>query len=133
MARLRRLARAGERLKGRTIGPQVGRDPTRIEEITERTYREIALDPRYSYANAITMVDRAIDAAFRAEMTASKNAYSDVAFRLAYLAGVAAWSRRLSRVALEGLRWPLINVALGWMPAPSRDIAAPCPVKRGNR
>jgi hypothetical protein len=97
------------------------RDPARIAEITERAYREVALDPRYSYANAIAVVDRAVDAAFHPEMVARKKPYSDIAFRLAYLAGVAAWSRRLSRVALEGLRWPLIHVALGWMPAPSRE------------
>lgn len=97
------------------------RDPVRIADITERAYQEIALDPRYSYANAIAIVDRAIDAAFRVEMMARQKAYSDVAFRLAYLAGVRAWSRRLSRIAVERVRWPFIHVALGWMSEPGRE------------
>jgi hypothetical protein len=97
------------------------RDPVRISDITERAYQEIARNPRYSYANAIVTVDHAIDAAFRAEMMSRKQAYSDVGFRLAYLAGVRAWSRRLSRMAIERVRWPLLNIALGWMPEPSRE------------
>lgn len=90
------------------------RDPARIAGITERAYREIARDPRYSYVTAVAMIDGAIDTAMRAEMMSRRKPYSTVALRLANLAGVTAWSRRLAR-------WLLMDVTLGRMSEAGRE------------
>jgi hypothetical protein len=99
------------------------RDPATIADITERAYQEIALDPRYSYATAVAMVDDAIEAVICVENLSRKTAYSTSAFRLARLAGVKAWSRRFSRWLLSRRvsRQLFVHVALGWMPEHGRQ------------
>jgi hypothetical protein len=91
------------------------RDAARVAEITERAYREIALEQRYSYAGAVAKVDAAIEAAICAEMVSCKKAYSTLAFHLARIVDVKAWWRRFSRMATEHVRWLLVHGVLRWM------------------
>jgi hypothetical protein len=44
------------------------RNEPKVSEITERAYREIALDRRYSYANAVAQTDSSIEAAIQPQM-----------------------------------------------------------------
>ena len=73
------------------------RDPTRLTEITQRAYDEIALDPRYSFAAAVQEADRAMEAALRPEMLSNRAPYRDAEFRHAMAPSLATRRRRAYR------------------------------------
>ncbi|WFU66904.1 hypothetical protein [Bradyrhizobium brasilense] len=56
---------------------EVLRDRARAEEIIDRVYREVALNPDNSFEAMVAQVDRVIDRAFRPEMAAAKSPYVD--------------------------------------------------------
>jgi hypothetical protein len=91
------------------------RDPARASEIIERAYREIALNPRYSYAFAVKAVDDAIDATVRPEMLSRKRAYSTFEFRVVSAANLIMWWQRLTDTMARAVRSLLLRVILGWM------------------
>lgn len=53
------------------------RDRSRVQEIIDRAYREVALNPDNSFEAMVAQVDRVIDRAFRPEMAAAKSPYAD--------------------------------------------------------
>lgn len=57
------------------------RDPRHLTEITEWAYREIALNPRYSFAHAVNEADVAMEAALRPEMLSRAAPYSEAELR----------------------------------------------------
>jgi len=56
------------------------RDPDRLTAITECAYREIALDPRYSFATAVKAADAAMEVALRPAMLSSVPPYGEAEF-----------------------------------------------------
>lgn len=104
------------------------RDPEQIAKITERAYREVALDARYSYASAVAQVDDAIDALIRPEMLARRRPYTNFGFRsarkidgLKLYRGLKYQALQMKYQALQIARWLFLRVALGWMPEQRRE------------
>ena len=87
------------------------RDSAKIAEIIERAYREIALDPVYSYAGAVARVDDAVATTIRPEMMSRKRRYSALGFRWASLPSVKMLFRRLCNRVLQAARGALLHLA----------------------
>lgn len=56
---------------------EVLRDPVRAQEIVDRAYREVALNPDNSFEAMVRQVDRAIDRRYHPEMAATKRCYAE--------------------------------------------------------
>ncbi len=56
---------------------EVLRDHARAQEIIDRAYSEVALNPANSFAAMVVQFDRAIDREYRPEMAAAKPAYAE--------------------------------------------------------
>ncbi|MHC2333153.1 hypothetical protein [Bradyrhizobium sp. USDA 4454] len=56
---------------------EVLRDPSRAQEIIDRAYQEVALNPDNSFAAMVKQFDIAIDREFRPEMAAAKSPYAE--------------------------------------------------------
>jgi glycosyl transferase family 1 len=96
------------------------RNPARAQEIIERAYGEIALNPRYSYAFAVKVVDDAIDAVIRPEMLSRKRAYSAFELKVVCAANLIMWRQRLADALVRATRSLFLRVILGWMPERTR-------------
>jgi Glycosyl transferases group 1 len=96
---------------------EVLRDPARMAAITDRAYREVALDPRYSFAGGVALVDDAIDATVRPEMMSRKRPYATVGFHWVAFVSARILLRRLRNLVLEIARGPLLGLAQRCLPA----------------
>ncbi len=76
---------------------EVLRDHRRAQEIIDRAYREVALNPDNSFEAMVRQVDRAIDRAFRPEMAKTKAPYAG-----RYL--VAVFKREQRRAQMQKVR-----------------------------
>jgi hypothetical protein len=80
---------------------EVLRDSRRAQEIIERAYREVALNPDNSFEAMVKQVDRAIDRAFRPEMARTKPRYAQRSLALVFL-------RERRRARMQRIRQRLI-------------------------
>ena len=81
------------------------RDPLRAQEIIDRAYREVALNPENSFRAMVAQFDRAVDATFRPEMASARAPYSDDEFQ-------EIERRAATRRQWQGLRHLLITNAV---------------------
>ncbi|MGY4178334.1 hypothetical protein ACVIHH_003625 [Bradyrhizobium sp. USDA 4518] len=92
---------------------EVLRDRARAQEIIDRAYREVALNPDNSFEAMVGQVDRAIDRVFELKMAANKSSYTE-----AELAALCRKGRRRDRMQMalrrvkKGLRNPIDMVRI---------------------
>ena len=70
------------------------RDPSRLAEIVQCAYDEIALNPRYSFAAAVAAADAAIEAVLRPEMLSRAGPYGAQEFQQATTPDLKTRGRR---------------------------------------
>jgi hypothetical protein len=75
------------------------RDANRMEEIAQRAHREIALNPKYSFAHSISEADAAIEMVMTAEMLSKKPAYERAEYRKAIAVNFRIRANRMKRRA----------------------------------
>ena len=76
------------------------RDPQRAQQIIDTAYREVALNPQYSYKAMVEQFDRVLGEEFRPGMRRSERAYTPRSFA------------KIKKRAQSPLRWPRLKVRL---------------------
>lgn len=77
-------------------------DDNKLQEMADRTYSEIALNPLYSYKHFIAGFDEVIETAFAdRDLQAVKTSYSGLAYRIVLLTSVKYSLRRFVAVTLQ--------------------------------
>lgn len=106
---------------------EVLRNPERVTEIVDRAFREVALDPRYSFKEAVAAIDVAMERRMEPEMWRGANGYSALGLGMARAGGFftswfvrVLWSR-LSYYAQVVVRILFVRVCLGWLPPTKRE------------
>jgi hypothetical protein len=80
------------------------KDHAYLQELADRTYQEVALDPRWSYEKFIADVDQVISEEFeRRDKRRARLPYQDNEFRRALIWSVSYYLRRKSALMLQGL------------------------------
>jgi hypothetical protein len=74
------------------------RDGERLDEIADRAYRDVALNPRYSYSQSVADVDSAIDEVSRISLTAIRP-HTPFSFAMASIPTFKTFRRRTQRRA----------------------------------
>jgi hypothetical protein len=97
------------------------RDPGRMTEITERAYEEIALNPRYSFAHAVSETDQAIEAALRPEMLSTRAPYPEAEFLRAAAPDLKTRRRLVHRQLMHLMRRLIFAKLLGNASAVRRE------------
>ncbi len=80
------------------------RDPKRLTEITQRAYDEIALNPRYSFAHAVSEADQAMEAVLTPEMPSTAVPYREAEFLRAAAPDLKTRRRWLHRQLMQFIR-----------------------------
>jgi hypothetical protein len=108
------------------------KDHEYLQKMADRTYREVALNPRWSYREFIGIIDRTIDQEVGRLVTArSKAPYSPQEFKWALRMSIGYVLRRRSALAMQSilLGFPLARKALFglWhaLPYPLQKIVRP--------
>jgi hypothetical protein len=104
---------------------EILRDPARCREITDRAYREVALDPKNSFETFVRLVDRVLREAWRPEMAAQGASYGMGHFRLITALNPTTIRRRASRRLMAKLHWLVYGVVLGRMSPETRERLRP--------
>lgn len=106
---------------------EVLRNPHRVAEIVDQAYREVALDPRYSFKEAVEAVDVAMERRMERAMWRAGDGYGRLGLGIARAGGFLTswylrvlWSR-LSHYAQVIVRFLFVRICLGWLPPAKRE------------
>lgn len=108
------------------------KDHKYLQEMADRTYKEVALNPKWSYRNFIGIIDKTINQEVASlGTTRSKNPYSRQQFKWALMLSFGYMLRRRSALAMQSilLGFPLARKALFglWnaLPYPMQKLVRP--------
>ena len=91
------------------------------DEMAECAYREVALAEQNAYEGFVKLVDDAMEKAFRPEMAAPAEAYSELQFRRDVALDFMTLKRRAWRSLLTYIHFVTFRVMLGWANPETRD------------